>query len=80
MGQKLVKQDIRSGNGVLAYSRGQVIEDDAVEANGWEDYVVGRETQEARSILAEITGDQIEEPKQTRSSRSAGTSTTSTEE
>jgi hypothetical protein len=81
VGQKLVKQDIRTERGVLAYARGQLIEDDAVLLNGWEDYVVGRDTKEARAVLAEITGDVPEEPpKQTRASRSAGTSTTSTEE
>lgn len=77
---KLVKQDIRTPGGALAYTRGQIITTDAVSANGWEDYVVGRDTQEARAILADITGAEVEEPKQTRASRSAGTSTTSTEE
>lgn len=80
MGQKLVKQDIRTASGVLAYTRGMVIEDDAVTANGWQDHVVGRDTQEARAVLADITGDVVEEPKPTRTARSAGTSTTSVEE
>ena len=77
---KLVKHDIRTAGGALAYTRGQVIAADAVEANGWQDYVVGRDTQEARQILADVTGEPVEEPKQTRTSRSAGTSTTSTTE
>lgn len=75
---KLVKYDIRTPGGALAYTRGQLIETGAVEANGWQDNVVGRDTQEARSILAEITGDVVEEPK-TRSTRAAA-STTPTEE
>ena len=66
---KLVKQDIRTDGGALAYTRGQVIAADAVKANGWDDYVVGRDTETARSILAEITGDVVEEPKQTRAPR-----------
>ncbi len=39
-----------------AYTRGQTVEADAVEANGWQDYVVGENTKEAREIKAEITG------------------------
>lgn len=71
---KLVKQDIRMGNGALAYTRGQKIHVDAVDANDWGDYVVGEDTQEARSILTDLTGETFDEPvKQTRSSRTAST-------
>lgn len=59
---KLVKQDIRMGNGALAYTRGQKIHVDAVQQNGWDDYVVGEDTQEARSILTDLTGEAFDGP------------------
>lgn len=68
---KLVKQDIVTGSGVLAYTRGQRIAADAVTRNGWDDYVVGRDTTEARSILAEITGDPVDDSKPARSGASS---------
>lgn len=75
---KLVKTDIRSGNGILAYSRGQKIHADAVKANGWEDSVVGEDTAEARSILTELTGETFDEPATpTRSTRAAASATSS---
>lgn len=77
MGQKLVTQDIRTASGTLAYTRGMLIEDDAVKANGWDDYVVGRDTLEARRVLSEITGDSLDEPAQVKST--AKTSTTDKE-
>lgn len=55
MSRFVAREDIPFG-GVLAYTRGQTVEPDAVEANGWQDYVVGENTQEAREIRAEITG------------------------
>jgi hypothetical protein len=61
----IAKSDIPFG-GVLAYTRGQYVEADAVKANGWEDLVVGENTKEARQIHAEITGDPIEEPEPSR--------------
>lgn len=51
----VAREDIPWG-GVLAYTRGQTIEADAVKDNGWEDRVVGENTKEAREIKAEITG------------------------
>lgn len=51
----VAKQDIPWG-GVLAYTRGQRIEPDAVKANGWQDLVVVDDSPEAAAIKAEITG------------------------
>jgi len=56
----IAKSDIPWG-GVLAYTRGQRVEADAVEANGWQDLVVGENTKEARQIKADITGRPIED-------------------
>lgn len=64
MGAYVAKQDIPWG-GVNAYTRGQRVEADAVKANGWEDYVVGEGTKEARAIHADITGQPAEEPQAT---------------
>lgn len=61
----VAKENIPFG-GVLAYTRGQYVEADAVKANGWEDLVVGENTKEARSIHADITGDPIDEPEPSR--------------
>jgi hypothetical protein len=55
VGGFIAKQDIPWG-GVNAYTRGQHVDADAVETNGWQDYVVGENTKEAREIKAEITG------------------------
>jgi hypothetical protein len=55
VGDYIAKTDIPVG-GVLAYTRGQRVTADAVEANGWQDHVVGDNTQEAREIKAELTG------------------------
>lgn len=65
MTRQIAKSDIPFG-GVLAYTRGQYVEADAVKANGWEDYVVGEGTKEARAIQAEITGDPVDEPEPSR--------------
>jgi len=56
----IAKSDIPWG-GVLAYTRGQRVEADAVEANGWQDYVVGENTKETRQIKADITGRPVED-------------------
>jgi hypothetical protein len=61
----VAKNDIPAG-GVLAYTRGQYVEADAVKANGWEDLVVGENTREARQIHADITGDPPGEPEPSR--------------
>lgn len=55
MSSFIAKSDIPWG-GVLAYTRGQRVEADAVKANGWEDLVVGDGTKEAREIKADVTG------------------------
>jgi len=51
----IAKQNIAVGE-VLAYTRGQRVEADAVKANGWQDLVVGEDTKEAAAIRSEITG------------------------
>jgi hypothetical protein len=58
---KIAKQNIPFGS-ALAYTRGQTVEDDAVETNDWQDYVVGRDTKEGRTILAELTGEALDAP------------------
>lgn len=55
MGAYIARQNIAVGE-ALAYTRGQRVEADAVEANGWKDLVVGENSKEARDIQAEITG------------------------
>jgi hypothetical protein len=55
VGRFIAREDIADGE-VKAYTRGQTVEADAVEANGWQDLVVGENTKEAREIKAEITG------------------------
>jgi hypothetical protein len=54
----IAKSNIPFGS-ALAYTRGQTVSADAVKANGWEDYVVGANTKEARQILAEVTGEPL---------------------
>jgi Tfp pilus assembly major pilin PilA len=72
VGAFIAKDNIPVG-GVLAYTRGQRVEADAVKANGWDDLVVGENTKEARAIVADITGQPTEES--TMASRSAATTT-----
>lgn len=64
----IAKEDIRVGE-VLAYTRGQRVEADAVKANGWEGLVVGENTKEARQIAAEITGQPAEDTKTSPAAR-----------
>jgi hypothetical protein len=47
MSRKVVTSDIPFGS-AYAYRVGQFIEDDAVKANGWEDYVAAPNTKAAR--------------------------------
>lgn len=56
--------------GVLAYTRGQSVEADAVKANGWEDLVAAENSKEAREIKAELTGRPVSEFETTSASRS----------
>lgn len=58
MGAYVAKEDIPWG-GVLAYTRGQRVEADAVEEHGLQGYVVGENTKEAREIKAEVSGRDI---------------------
>jgi hypothetical protein len=68
----VAKENIPAG-GVLAYTRGQYVEADAVKANGWEDLVVADGTKEARRIHAEILGEPFEDD--TATSRTAAAKT-----
>lgn len=47
MSKSIVHTDIPFGS-VYAYRRGDSIEDDAVKANGWQDYVASANTKAAR--------------------------------
>lgn len=60
MTRYVARENIPAG-GVWAYTRGQAVEADAVKANGWEEYVVGENTKEARRIHAEILGEPFDE-------------------
>lgn len=75
MTRYIARENIPFG-GVLAYTKGQRVEPDAVKANGWEDFVVGDGTKEARQILAEITGEPLadSDADRTTSRRAAATS------
>lgn len=81
MARSVVKTDIPWG-GVLAHTRGQVVENDVVEANDWQDYVVGENTKEAREIKAEVSGRDISdfEPETSSSRSSSRASAKSTEQ
>lgn len=68
----VAKQDIPWG-GVLAYSRGQRVEADAVKANDWQDLVVGEDSKEAAAIHAEITGRPVGDTKPSRAAAASGT-------
>jgi hypothetical protein len=52
MSDLIVISDIPFGS-AYAYRRGDVITKEAVEANGWQDYVTGRSTKAAREALGE---------------------------
>lgn len=58
---KVAKVNIPFGS-ALAYTRGQLVEDEAVKDNGWEDAVVGADTKEGKALLAEVAGLPDEEP------------------
>jgi hypothetical protein len=79
VGQAIVKTDIPWG-GVTAYTRGQSIDTDAVEANGWQEHVVGENTKEAAEIKAEITGRPVEDFHTRSSGRTAASTSTKTTE
>jgi hypothetical protein len=67
-------EDIPLG-GVLAYSRGQTLTEQAVTDNGWQDYVAAAGTKAAAEVQAEITGRDAAEFQTTASRGSAGTAT-----
>lgn len=65
--QFVVVQDIPFG-GVLAYTRGQTITEQAVNDNGWQDYVAAVGTKAAAEVQADITGRDATEFQTTSSS------------
>jgi hypothetical protein len=73
----VAKENIPWG-GVLAYTRGQFVDADAVKANGWEDLVVAENSKEAREIKAEVSGRDVSdfEPESTTKSSSRTSATT----
>lgn len=72
--QFVVTEDIPHG-GVLAYTRGQTITEQAVNDNGWQDHVAAVGTKAAAEVQAAITGRDVSEF-QTTGSRAAVASTT----
>jgi xanthine dehydrogenase iron-sulfur cluster and FAD-binding subunit A len=68
--------------GVLAYSRGQTVTEQAVTDNGWQDYVHAAGTKAAAEIQAEITGRDASEfqTTTTRSAKSTSSDSASTTE
>ena len=62
------------GRGVIAYAKGSRVAADAVKANGWQDYVVGANTKEARQIHADLTGEPVEGDTKTAAASAASTS------
>lgn len=78
--QFVVVEDIPHG-GVLAYTRGQTITAEAVEANGWQDHVAAVGTKSAAEVQADITGrDPAEFQTITRSAKSLSSDSASTEQ
>lgn len=61
MGRKQVISDIPFGS-AYAYRRGDWIDDDAVEANGWQDYVASPTSKEAKAVREELG---VPEPEKT---------------
>ncbi len=59
MTDKIVTSDIVAGDpgrGVYAYRVGDRITSEAVEANGWQDYVSGPKTKSAQQAVADASG------------------------
>lgn len=71
----VVVEDIPFG-GVLAYTRGQTVTAEAVEANGWQEYVVAAGTKSAAEVHADITGRDPAEFTTTATSRRVPADTT----
>ncbi len=74
----VVHTDIPFG-GVLAYTRGQTITEQAVTDNGWQDYVAAAGTKAAAEVQAELTGRDVSEFQTTTSSGRAAAKTTTQE-
>jgi hypothetical protein len=70
----VVTDDISVG-GVLAYTRGQTITEQAVNDNSWQDYVAAAGTKAAAEVQAEITGRDVSEFQTTSTSSRAAAST-----
>jgi hypothetical protein len=75
----VVVEDIPFG-GVLAYTRGQTITADAVEANGWHDHVAAAGTKAAAEVQADITGRDVSEFTTTRSAKSSSSDSAGAEQ
>ena len=67
----VVVKDIPHG-GVLAYTRGQSITEQAVTDNGWHDFVAAPGTRAAAEVHAAITGRDVADFTTTRSAKSTG--------
>ncbi len=70
-------EDIPLG-GVLAYTRGQTVTAEAVEANGWHDSVAAVGTKAAAEVQAAITGRDPAEFTTTTSAKSSSRSDSAT--
>lgn len=77
MSSHIAKSDIPWG-GVLAFTRGQAVPAEVVKEHGWDDYVVGENTKEAREIKADVSGQPLAsfETTSTTTSRAAAKSNT----
>jgi hypothetical protein len=77
----IAKSNIPWGEGgVLAYTRGQTVEADAVKANGWQDYVVADGTKEAAEVKADITGRPVSDFETSTPAARRASASTSTQE
>lgn len=62
--------------GVLAYTKGQRVEADALEAHPeWRDLVVGEGAKEARQIMADVTGETLADSDTPTTNRRAAATT-----
>jgi hypothetical protein len=77
--QFVVVENIPHG-GVLAYTRGQTITEQAVNDNGWHDHVAAAGTKAAAEVQAEITGRDVAEFVTTRSAKSTGSDSAGAEQ
>jgi hypothetical protein len=75
----VVTENIPFG-GVLAYTRGQTITEQAVNDNGWQDYVAAAGTKAAAEVQAELTGRDVAEFTTTRSAKSTSSDSAGTTE